>query len=121
MSKGTVVFTEDNEFYTPRYVVDYFGKFDYDPATTTEKAKEFGIENFDTEETDGLSADWTQYNRIWINPPFTIKHKFFQKARETYDIAGNEIYILFPIEFIITKRYRSFAKGTLYIPALSLR
>lgn len=116
MSKGDVVFTEDNEFYTPKYVVDYFGQFDYDPATTKEKAEEFGIANFDTEETDGLQADWTPYSRIWINPPFTIKHLFFQKARETYDLVKSEIYILFPIEFIITKRFRNFAQGTLFVP-----
>jgi hypothetical protein len=34
MAKANVVFTKDNEYYTPKYVVDLFGKFDYDPATT---------------------------------------------------------------------------------------
>lgn len=38
-------FSKDNEYYTPKRVVDYFGKFDYDPATTKEKAEEFGITN----------------------------------------------------------------------------
>ena len=36
MSKGQVNFTKDNEYYTPQRVVKYFGKFDYDPATTKE-------------------------------------------------------------------------------------
>jgi len=117
MSKGSVVFTKDNEYYTPRYVVDYFGEFDYDPATTIEKAQEFGIDNYDTIETDGLTADWTQYKRIWINPPFTHKHLFFKKAKETYEKAKNEIYMLFPIEFIVTQRFQSYATGTLYIPS----
>lgn len=117
MSKGGVVFTKDNEYYTPRYVVDYFGTFDYDPATTTEKAAEFGIDTYDTIETNGLATDWTRYKRIWINPPFTSKHLFFKKAKETYDKAKNEIYILFPIEFVVTQRYQAHAKGTLYIPS----
>ena len=79
-----VNFAKDNEYYTPKRVVDYFGKFDYDPATTKEKAKEFGIEHYDTIETDGLKQDWSKYKRIWINPPFTLKQEFLKKAYETY-------------------------------------
>lgn len=90
--KSNVVFSKDNEYYTPKYVVDYFGKFDYDPATTKEKAKEFGIEEFDTIETNGLLKDWTKYKNIWINPPFTEKQKFISKAYQTYKINPN-IYI----------------------------
>jgi phage N-6-adenine-methyltransferase len=117
MAKGGVVFTKDNEYYTPKYVVDTFGKFDYDPATTPEKAQEFGLKHFDTIETDGLSKDWTNHKRIWINPPFTRKHEFLAKAQQTYDKAKNEIYILFPIEFLTTQRFRKVCKGgRLYIP-----
>jgi len=111
MAKSQVQFTKDNEYYTPKAFVEKFGKFDYDPATTKEKAEEFGVLNFDTIETDGLSKDWTQYGRIWINPPFTMKHDFLLKAWQTYQIAKNEIYILFPIEFITTKRFHSIAGG----------
>ena len=105
MAKAGVIFTKDNEYYTPKIFVEQFGKFDYDPATTKEKAAEFGIENFDTIETDGLAADWTKYKRIWINPPFTIKHEFLKKAVETFNQTKADIYILFPIEFITTKRF----------------
>lgn len=111
MAKGGLVFTKDNEYYTPKYVIDYFGMFDYDPATVPEKAEEFGIEHYDTIETDGLSKDWTPFKRIWINPPFTDKHKFLAKAQRTYDKAKNEIYILFPIEFLTTARFHSVCRG----------
>lgn len=111
MAKSQVQFTKDNEYYTPKEFVDRFGKFDYDPATVEEKANEFGIPNFDTIESDGLSKDWTKFKRIWINPPFTIKHEFLKKAQETYNIAKNEIYILFPIEFITTKRFHDICGG----------
>lgn len=94
MAKSGVIFTKDNEYYTPKGVVNYFGKFDYDPATTIEKAQEFGVKEFDTIETDGLKSDWTKYKRIWCNPPFTIKHKFLEKAVETYKkIRENNEYI----------------------------
>ncbi len=119
MAKGDVAFAKDNEYYTPKSVVDYFGKFEYDPATTKEKAEEFGIENYDTIETDGLSKDWTKYKMIWINPPFTDKHKFLEKAYKTYAEVQNDIYILFPIEFLTTKRMTNASQnmgGKLFIP-----
>ena len=111
MAKAGVVFTKDNEYYTPSVFVERFGKFDYDPATTKEKAAEFGVEHFDTIETDGLKADWTPYKRIWINPPFTIKHEFLKKAVETFAKTKADIYILFPIEFITTKRFHDILSG----------
>ncbi len=117
MAKSQVQFTKDNEYYTPKAFMARFGEFDYDPATTKEKAEEFGIANYDTIETDGLSKDWTLYKRIWINPPFTRKHEFIAKAQETYSKAKNEIYILFPIEFLTTARFHnSVGGGKLYIP-----
>lgn len=110
-------FSKDNEYYTPKYVIDYFGKFDYDPATNERKALEFGVQNFDTIETDGLTKDWTKYKRIWINPPFTIKLKFLEKAIETYNKVNNEIYILLPIEFLTTKKFFDLrCSYKLYIP-----
>ena len=84
VSKGQVNFEKDNEYYTPKNVVHFFGEFDYDPATTKEKAKDLNIEHYDTIETDGLKQDWSKYKRIWINPPFTEKHKFIKKAYDTY-------------------------------------
>jgi phage N-6-adenine-methyltransferase len=117
MAKANVQFTKDNEYYTPKEFVDRFGKFDYDPATTKEKAEEFGIENYDTIETNGLEQDWTKYKRIWINPPFTIKHEFMTKAWETYKEAKNEIYILFPIEFLTTMRFhKAVGGGKIFVP-----
>lgn len=115
--KSNVQFTKDNEYYTPKEFVARFGQFDYDPATTKEKAEEFGIANYDTIETDGLKQDWSKHKRIWINPPFTRKHEFIAKAWETYLKAKNDIYILFPIEFITTARFHnSVGGGKLFIP-----
>ena len=105
MAKVGIKFSNKDDWTTPKIIVEHFGLFDYDPATTKEKASEFGVENYDTIETDGLKADWTAYKRIWINPPFTIKHEFLKKAVETFDKTKADIYILFPIEFLTTKRF----------------
>ena len=119
MTNAKVKFNKDDEYYTPKSVVEYFGKFDYDPATCEEKAKEFDIKNYDTIVTNGLTKDWTIYKNIWINPPFTEKDKFLEKAYQTYKIAKNNIYVLFPIEFITTKKFYNITKnfgGKIYIP-----
>jgi len=97
--------SKDNEYYTPKEIVARFGQFDYDPATTPEKATEFGIENYDTIKTNGLTKDWTKFRRIWCNPPFTLKHEFLAKACETYRKTHADIYFLFPVEFTTTKRF----------------
>ena len=70
--------TEQDNCYTPKYLVDYFGRFDYDPATTKEQAEYLEITNYDTIETNGLCKEWNYY-RIWINPPFTNKFEFLKK------------------------------------------
>lgn len=119
MSKGSINFSNNNEYYTPKILIDYFGKFDYDPSTTKEQAEYLNIKNYDTIETNGLLSDWSIYYNIWINPPFTIKHKFLEKAYETYKKTKNNIYILLPIEFITTKRFYNIVNkigGKLYIP-----
>lgn len=43
LAKPSISYTKDNEYYTPKYVVDYFypDGFDYDPATCEGKAIEF--------------------------------------------------------------------------------
>lgn len=108
---------KDDEYYTPKYIVDMFAPFDYDPATNDYKAKEFNIANYDTIDTDGLKRDWTKFKRIWCNPPFTMKREFFTKAQECYDKVQNDIYILLPINHLVTKVFTDTIKGgILYIP-----
>lgn len=108
---GAINFSTDNEYYTPKEIVDMFGRFDYDPATTEDKAKELDIKNYDTIETDGLKADWTRFKSIWCNPPFTLKVEFLTKAQDYYDRTGGEVYMLVPISFLTTKRFHAIIKG----------
>lgn len=116
MAKAGLVFQKKDEYMTPKKVVDHFGPFDYDPCTTEEQAAHLGIPNFDTEETDGLSADWTQYRRIWVNPPFTRKFEFLKKAADTASRDYNEtsIFFLIPADSLVTKRFHDIMLGTSY-------
>ena len=94
MSKGAINFSDNVEYYTPKQIIDLFGSFEYDPATTKDKAEEFGVKAYDTIETDGLTSDWTLYKSIWCNPPFTIKEEFLRKAQDYYDrTRGGYIYL----------------------------
>lgn len=114
------LYKKDNEYYTPKRIVNYFGKFDYDPATTLEKAQDLEIPNYDTIDTDGLSSDWSKYKRIWCNPPFTIKFDFLKKAVDTYKNNKNiDIYILLTSESLATKKFKNTmqdVKMKLFIP-----
>lgn len=120
MAKAGLQFTDKDEWYTPKSLVEKFGKFDYDPATTKERAEYLGIPNYDTIETDGLTKDWTQYKRIWINPPFTRKFEFLRKAADTARSSLTEICFLLPIDSMVTKRFHEAVGDTayeLYLPS----
>ena len=85
MSKGAITFNQNNvEYYTPKNIIEMFGPFDYDPATTSDIATYFDIPNYDTKETNGLLSDWSTYKNIWITPPFNLKFEFLGKAVQTY-------------------------------------
>ena len=119
MSNGAIRFAENDEYYTPKEMVDLFGQFDYDPATTQGKAEEFNIKNYDTVDTNSLAQDWTKYKKIWINPPFTLKSEFLEKAIKTYKEAKNDIYFLMPVSFLTTQKFHKLVGelgGVFYIP-----
>ena len=116
MAKAGLQFSKKDEWYTPKEVIDFFGPFDYDPCTTKERAEYFGIENYDTIETDGLESDWTEYKKIWVNPPFTRKFEFLLKATQSLEeMDGDaEIYFLMPIDSLTTKIFNEIISGTNY-------
>ena len=115
MPKAGIQFQKKDEYATPQEVIDFFGPFDYDPATTKQLAKTAGIPNFDTINTDGLVADWSAYSRIWINPPFTRKFEFLQKAVDTIKKnKATKIFFLLPIESLTTKAFHEIVTGVGY-------
>lgn len=119
MAKAGLQFNNKDEWYTPKYIVDYFGPFDYDPATTEEQAKYLGIPYFDTIKTNGLTRDWAQFPRIWINPPFTRKFEFLRKAANTVEWSHAHIFFLLPIDSMVTKKFADIMGGidyTMHLP-----
>lgn len=117
VSKGAINFSDNDDYYTPKSLVDKFGPFDFDPATTPEQAEKFGIKSYGDIDHDGLAMDWTVYNRVWINPPFTLKKEFLGKAVHTWELARSEIYILLPISFLTTKAFHQIVHGAkIYLP-----
>lgn len=106
MAKAGLQFSQKDEWYTPKPIVDFFGPFDYDPCTTKRLAEYFGIKNFDTIKTDGLIPDWRKYNKIWVNPPFTHKFEFLSKAVWTAKYSRiSRVFFLLPIETLTTKKF----------------
>lgn len=119
MPKAGLQFQKKDGWLTPKEVVDFFGPFDYDPATTKEQAEYLGIPNYDTIETNGLKRRWGQFRTIWINPPFTRKFEFLDKAIETVMWSDSRIFFLLPAETITTKKFHEIVGGqpyTLWVP-----
>lgn len=110
MSRGAVNFDENKvEYYTPKKILDYFRAcgydFDYDPATTPERAAYHGIPNFTALPDDGLKTDWSPYRTIWINPPFNQKKQFWLKTVAAYQKTDADIFLLCPANFLPTKMF----------------
>lgn len=101
MPKAGIQFQKKDEYMTPKEVIDFFGPFDYDPSTTDAQAKLCNIQNYDTIATDGLKSDWSKFKKIWINPPFTRKFEFLEKAAKT----NSHIFFLMPIETMTTGKF----------------
>ena len=114
MPKAGIQFQKKDEWLTPKEVVDFFGPFDYDPATTDEQAEYLHIPHYNTIKTNGLETDWVGYRRIWVNPPFTRKFEFLEKATRVVALGYTKIFFLLPAETITTKKFHEIMDGVAY-------
>jgi hypothetical protein len=57
----------NNEWLTPREIIEALGSFDLDPCAPIERPWPTAINHF-TITDDGLSQLW--FGRVWLNPPF---------------------------------------------------
>jgi hypothetical protein len=64
-----------NENYTPAELLDrcrvFMNGIDLDPFASVEYSLMPAHTTIFTEETDGLSQDWSNYYRKWVNPPYS--------------------------------------------------
>lgn len=104
-----------DEWYTPKYIVDKFGKFDLDVASNEYNSKRLGISNYFSKEDSALDKEW--YGKVWCNPPFSLKNEFIAKAREQVDKGNCIVYMLLPMRMeTIAVHKHIMNKAILYIP-----
>jgi len=74
---------KNNEWYTPKEIIQSLGTFDLDPATCIQamKINHAATKNY-TQEDDGLKQVWE--GRVWLNPPYSypLQRLFLEKMVE---------------------------------------
>lgn len=110
--------SQTNEWATPQDFFDKLNeefKFDLDPCATDKNTK---CINYFTEEMDGLSKSWDNFN-VFCNPPYGREiNKWVKKASEA---RGGVVVMLIPArtdtkyfhEYIYNKAKIRFLKGRL--------
>lgn len=58
---------ENDEWLTPRYILDSLGVFDLDPCSPMHRPFDTAKNHYTIGE-DGLIKEW--FGRVWVNPPF---------------------------------------------------
>ena len=107
MTAGRSAISETKNWCTPKKYVDavtevFGGSIDLDPCSNADSIVHANRE-FMLPDNDGLAEDWSQYGRIYVNPPYgydrergtSIKH-WFKKIRSARE-AGSEVIALVPV------------------------
>ena len=80
---------KNDEWLTPRGIIDSLGLFDLDPCSPVNRPFDTAKNHF-TIEDDSLTKNWL--GRVWLNPPFSRKERgsFMKKMME----HGNGIMLI---------------------------
>lgn len=58
-------------WFTPRWILNPLGFFDLDPCTLNVRPFDIAGKHFEYDKGgDGLVEDWSNYCRVWCNPPY---------------------------------------------------
>ncbi len=93
--------SKSDERYTPDWILDYAksamrcSQFDYDPFTTPDNITQ--ATEFTALPSNGLLTDWSKYDNIWINPPFSKMSHVVSKLEE--EPIDSKIILLTKAEF----------------------
>lgn len=94
MRGGDAVFSrKSDEWETPGWLFDRLDqnyKFEFDAAAQKHNALCAEWSN------DSLTLDWTIYENIWLNPPYSRVAEFVEKAYLTAEEAGSLVVCLVP-------------------------
>lgn len=74
---------ENDEWYTPKEIIQSLGEFDLDPASSSEAYNlNHSAKRIYTAKEDGLKQEWK--GRVWLNPPYSnpLIQKFLTKMAE---------------------------------------
>ncbi|MDH6310002.1 phage N-6-adenine-methyltransferase [Dysgonomonas sp. PFB1-18] len=74
---------ENDEWYTPKEIIESLGVFDLDPATSIEAYNQNqSAKKIFTAKGNGLKQEWK--GRIWLNPPYSnpLIQQFLTKMAE---------------------------------------
>ena len=74
---------ENDEWYTPKEIIQSLGEFDLDPATSLEAYKlNKSARKIYTTKENGLRQEWE--GRVWLNPPYSnpLIQQFLMKMAE---------------------------------------
>lgn len=102
-----IILKESDEWITPDEIFkpleQEFGPFDLDAAANYNNTKAkywFGKQAKYGHFIDALSEDWTKFNSIWCNPPYSKegnKDGFIKKAFEVSQ-TGSRVIMLLPVK-----------------------
>lgn len=82
--------SKNNEWYTPKYILDPLGPFDLDPCAPLVRPFDIAKAHY-TVKDDGLRQPW--FGRVWLNPPYETGKK--EKWMEFMAFHGNGIALIF--------------------------
>lgn len=82
--------SKNNEWYTPKYILDPLGPFDLDPCAPLVRPFDIAKVHY-TVKDDGLRQPW--FGRVWLNPPYETGKK--EKWMEFMAFHGNGIALIF--------------------------
>lgn len=74
---------ENDEWYTPKEIIESLGEFDLDPATSIDAYKLNQLaKKIYTAKENGLEQQWE--GRVWLNPPYSnfLIQQFLMKMAE---------------------------------------
>jgi ParB family transcriptional regulator, chromosome partitioning protein len=112
---GLTLGQDDNEWYTPRHVVELarkaLGGIDLDPASCALAQQTVQADAFYDKHINGLEQPW--FGRTWLNPPYSrdLMAKFAGRLLHQYEKGNVESGILLTHNCIETSWFQICAAG----------